>query len=43
MESDDSDADILDTEDEYEGLPELTLDLEGELALKAASRSSKVV
>ncbi|KAF2354174.1 WD40 repeat [Trinorchestia longiramus] len=28
----DSDEELLDTEDEYEGLPELTLDLEGEMA-----------
>ena len=41
LESEDSDDDPMDTEDEYEGLPELTLDLEGELAnpaLKAKSR-----
>lgn len=28
-----SEEELLDTEDEYEGIPELTLDLEGEMSL----------
>lgn len=36
-----SDDDVLDTEDELEGIPELTLDLEEELA--GSTRSSGLV